>query len=102
MDKFKNRVQMTDFDKDMAKAWTQMFLDNLLLRLSKQLKVRNRHAPVGKDIISCTSTADTASHFIASHLAPVVMLLSVAFSAGIAYTEIQIRGIINQNINVGN
>lgn len=103
MDKFQNRAQMADFDKDMAKAWTHTFLDNLSLSLSKQLKkVRNRDAPVGENIISCTFTADTASHFITSHLAPVMMLLSVPFSAGIAYTEIQTQGIINHSTNAGN
>lgn len=75
-----------------------------MLRLSKQIKkkVRNRDAPVGEDIILCNFTADSASHFISLHLAPAVMLLSVAFRAGVTYTEIQTQGIISHNTNAGN
>lgn len=103
MCKLQNRVQMIDFDKDMPKSGTQAFMDTLLLSLSKQLKtkVRDRDAPAKEDIILCTSIADAASHFISSHLAPAVLLLSVAFSTGIAFTEIQIQGIINHNNNAG-
>lgn len=71
-------------------------------KADKKKKKRNRDTPVGEDIISCTFTADSASHFISSHLAPAVMLLSVAFSAGIAYTEIQTQGIISHNTYAGN
>ena len=80
MSKLKNRIYMIGCNEDMPNVWSRMFLGNLLLSLSKQLKeVRNRDVPGGGDISSWAFTADTASHFTASHLAPVAMLLPVTF-----------------------